>query len=197
MKTQSAIVTSTVPTFESLLEKMTPHFQFFARRVLRLKSDNYDDAMQELTTLAFDMYHSLVRRGKEIYFTPIMKYAIARYREGRRFIGYDTVDALAEGAKRKGRTLIKKGDTIYTMLDMKDNVARAVQFKLDFTDWYHRQSTRDQQIIVDLAMSHTTNEVAKMFGVTSAAISQKRRAYEKSWHNFIDPPENDCAAVAK
>ena len=63
MKTQSAIVPSTVPTFESLLEKMTPHFQFFARRVLRLKSDNFDDAIQELTTLAFDMYHSLVRRG--------------------------------------------------------------------------------------------------------------------------------------
>ena len=39
MKKQTAIVTSSVPTFESLLEKMTPHFQFFAKRVLKLRGD--------------------------------------------------------------------------------------------------------------------------------------------------------------
>ena len=198
MKTQSAIVTHTVPTFESLLQKMTPHFKFFAKRVLKLKGDDFDDVLQELSAIAYEMYLSLVKRGKEIFYTPLLKFSIKRYREGRRFIGSNSTDALADKTRVMGRTIIKKGDTLHLMLDQKDNVARAVQFKLDFTDWYHRQGTRDQQIITDLAMSETTNAVAKKFGVTAGAISIKRRTFEKSWHNFINPPpDNDSAVVKK
>ena len=197
MKKQTAIVTSTVPTFEALHEKMVPHFQFFAKRVLKLKGDDFDDVLQELSAIAYEMYLSLVKRGKEIFFTPIMKFAIKRYREGRRFIGSNSTDALSDKTRVMGRSTIKNGDTLHLMLDQKDDVARAVQFKLDFIDWYHRQGTRDQQIIFDLAMSETTNAVAKKFGVTAGAVSQYRKRYEKSWSAFIDPPENDSAVIAK
>ena len=37
----------TVVSFEVLLAKMEPHFKFFAKRVLKLKADNLDDALQE------------------------------------------------------------------------------------------------------------------------------------------------------
>jgi len=49
MKTQSATVTSTVPTFEALLKKMMPHFRYFAKRMKRrYKRFDFDDAIQDL-----------------------------------------------------------------------------------------------------------------------------------------------------
>ena len=197
MKKQIAIVTSHVPTFEELLRKMEPHFKFFARRVLRLKGDNLDDALQELSAMAYEMYCSLVKRGKDIFYSPIMKYTIGRYKEGRRFIGSNSTDALSEGTRQKGRTIVKKGDTLYTMLDMKNNVAKTVQFKIDFTDWYHLQTPKDQDYITDLALGYTQSEVARRHGVSSGAICQRQRKYANSWYNFIDPPENDSAVIAR
>jgi len=75
------------------------------------------------------------------------------------------------------------------MEDRKVNVADAVQFKMDYQDWYYRQSPRDQQIITDLSMSETTGDVAKKFGVSPASISIKRKDFANSWKMFIDPPE--------
>ena len=75
------------------------------------------------------------------------------------------------------------------MEDRKVNVADAVQFKMDYQDWYYRQSPRDQQIITDLSMSETTGDVAKKFGVSPASISIKRKDFANSWKTFIDPPE--------
>ena len=38
-----------------------------------------------MRAIAFGIYRSSVRRGKEVFYTPIMKYAIRRYNSGRRF----------------------------------------------------------------------------------------------------------------
>ena len=102
MKKQTAIVTSSVPSFESLLQRMTPHFQFFAKRVLKLRGDDFDDVLQELSAIAYELYLSLVKRGKEIFYTPLLKFAIKRYREGRRFIGSNSTDALSDKTKLMG-----------------------------------------------------------------------------------------------
>ena len=198
MKKQTAIVPSSVPTFESLLRKMEPHFQFFAKRVLKLRGDDFDDVLQELSAIAYELYLSLVKRGKEIFFTPLLKFAIKRYREGRRFIGYNSVDALSEGTRQKGRVIVKKGDTLHVMLDMRSNVARAVQFKIDFSDWFHLQTPQDRDCIVDLAMGFSQTEIARRRGVSPAAICQRQRKYAASWKDFFtDPPdESDAAVVA-
>jgi len=203
MQVQS-ITPSNATSFDDMLIKMLPHFRYFAKRIKRkYKRFDVDDCLQELVGMALQMYRSLIDRGKEAYYSPLVRYAIARYKAGRRFTGQNKTDALSEYTQRLGRSEVCSFDQFdgveggYTMECFAPDTFRSVQMRMDYQTWYHRQSTRDQQIIVDLAMSHTTNEVAKMFGVTSAAISQKRRAYEKSWHNFIDPPENDCAAVAK
>ena len=196
MKQQPVTVTS-VPSFETLHAKMQPHFRYFTRRILRLRGDDFDDAMQELTLLAYELYHSAVRLGRKVFYTPIMKYAIGRFKEGRRFNGSNSVDVLSERTRQLGRVDVCMEKSLPFLLGKYD-VARTVDFKLDFSDWYHRQSTRDQQIIHDLAMSETTNAVAKKFGVTAGAISIKRRTFEKSWHNFINPPpDNDSAVVKK
>jgi hypothetical protein len=188
---------SPVPSFEVLLAKMEPHFMFFAKRVLKLKADNLDDALQEMRAIAFDIYRSLVRRGKQIFYTPIMKFAIGRYNSGRRFAGSCTTDVLSDETQILRRCDIcsldqfdlNDGDLPFLTDWRESHVADAVQFKMDFSQWYHLQSARDQQIIDDLAMSETTNAVAKKHGVSPALISIKRRDFAKSWKLFIDPPE--------
>ena len=176
---------STVPSFEVLLGKMTPHFRYFAKRVLRLKGDDYDDVLQELTALAYEMYLSLVKRGKEVFYTPITRFAIGRYKEGRRFIGYNSTDVLSEGTKVLGRTDVCNGDTLYFLFSRQD-VAHSVEFKLDFDGWLQRQTLRDKKIIRLLAMGEQPSTIAKTVSVSPAAITYSRRRYAKSWDRYID-----------
>jgi hypothetical protein len=164
---------------------MTPHFQFFAKRVLRLKGDNFDDALQELTTLAYDLYLSLVQRGKQAFYTPIMRYAMMRYQEGRRFIGSNSVDAMSEQTKIKGRSKIDKEDALYFIADKKTNVAKSIHFKIDFDDWYHMQSPKDKDIIHDLAMGETPSDIARKHGQSPASITYRRQYYAKNWKDYI------------
>jgi len=204
MKKQSAIVTSTVPTFEALLEKMMPHFRYFAKRMKRrYKRFDFDDAIQELVGMALEMYHSLVRRGKEVFYTPIMKYAIGHYCEGRRFTGTNSTDICSHQTQIKGRSEVYslfddtgEIDRRYLMQDRKADVFLKVQTKLDLQDWYHMQTTRDQDYITDLALGYTQSEVAKRHGVSPGAICQRQRKYATSWSAFIDPPEESGAVVA-
>jgi hypothetical protein len=163
---------------------MEPHFQFFAKRVLCLKGDNFDDALQELTVLAYDLYRALVRKGKDIFYTPIMKFAIKRYQEGRRFIGSNSVDAMSEGTKIKGRSKINKEDTLFLIADWKTNVAKSVHFKIDFSEWYHLQSPKDQSIIKDLAIGETPSDIARKHGQSPSSITYRRQYYAKNWKDY-------------
>jgi len=187
---------SHVVPFEVLLAKMEPHFLFVAKRVLKLKADNLDDALQEMRAIAFDIYQRLVRRGKQVFYSPIMKFAIKRYKSGRRFIGSNTTDVLSDSTRILERCDIcsldqfdHDSDLPFLTAGRQSNVADTVQFKIDFEDWYYRHSARDQQIIEDLAMSETTNAVSKKYGVSASLISIKRKDFAKSWKTFIDPPE--------
>jgi hypothetical protein len=196
MSTITNATTPTVVSFEVLLAKMNPHFKFFAKRVLKLKADNLDDALQELRAIAFDIYRSLIRRGKQAFYTPIMNYAIKRYNSGRRFAGTSTTDVLSDCTRILERCDICSLDTFDLNGDLpfltdwrQPNVADTVQFKIDFEEWHYRQSPKDQQIIGDLAMSETTNAVAKKHGVSASLISIKRKDFANSWKAFIDPPE--------
>ena len=56
---------------------------------------------------------------------------------------------------------------------------------------YQQQSVEDQWIITDLAMSETTNAVARKYGVSAGLISQYRKRYAKSWKSFLDPPTEE------
>ena len=176
---------STVPSFEVLLGKMTPHFRYFAKRVLRLKGDDYDDVLQELSSIAYELYLSLVRKGKQAFYTPIMRYAIGRFKEGRRFLGSDSVDVLAERTRQLGRTDVCTGDILYSLTDRRANVTESIHFHIDFEDWYQKQSAKDKRIINLLAMGESPSDVARACDVSPAAITYRRRYYGKSWDEYI------------
>ena len=191
------IATNPVIPFEVLLEKMMPNFKFFAKRTLKLKADNYDDTLQDLSAIAFDIYRSLVRRGKQIFYSPISNFAIKRYKSGRRFAGSSTTDVLSDETRILGRCETCSLSPMYSnegelpfLLDWKSDAAKNVQFKIDFNEtWYRQQPRVDRSIIRDLMMGESTNDVARKHNLTASAISHKRRQYAASWKAFNDPPE--------
>jgi hypothetical protein len=99
-------IANTATSFEVLLDKMMPYFRRYAKRVIRRRWIDYDDVLQDLTGMALDIYLSLVRRGKDVFYSPIMKFTIKRYREGRRFCGLNTTDILSCQTQKLGRSAI-------------------------------------------------------------------------------------------
>jgi len=192
MKMQVTTAPSVIPAFEELLAKMEPHFKFFAKRVLRLRGDDLDDVIQELSTIAYELYLSLVHRGKAVFYSPLARYATQRYQEGRRFIGYNSTDALSEGTRQAGRSEV----AMFSQFDMTDgsldfligeqsDVSEGVSFRIDFFDgWLQEQTHRDKKIIRLLAMGEQPTTVAKRVGVTPATITYSRRRYAKSWNKY-------------
>jgi hypothetical protein len=195
-------------SFDVLLDRMMPHFKFFAQRVRRPKGIDIEDIIQDLSGMALLSYNSLVRRGKEVFFSPILNYAIKHYRQGRRFTGSNSTDVHSEETQRLGRSKlhqlseyddeqVNKGlDTREFMEDRRVNVADTVQFVIDYEDWLSNQSARDQQIIKDLSYGYTTGDVAKKYAVSDGLISQYRKRYGNSWKTFIDPAEEGMAVPA-
>jgi hypothetical protein len=194
-------ITNSTPSpvsFEVLLTKMLPHFRYYVGRKLRLRLDNFDDAVKELTAIAYEFYHSLVQRGKDVFYTPIMKFAIKRYREGRRFIGLNTTDVLSHQTQLLDRCAtysiddcVEDTDKRHCIQDRQAKVFDTVQTRVDFSDWYQKQSIENQWLISDLALGETTNAVAKKYGVSASLISIKRRNFYNSWRRVLDPPTEE------
>jgi DNA-directed RNA polymerase specialized sigma24 family protein len=189
--------TTTAPvSFDSLYKKMLPHFKFFANRLMRRMGrgiSDYDDVIQELTAIALELHTSLVRRGKTAYFSPIMKFAIKRYKAGRRCTGSNTTDVHSEQTQRLGRSAVCQLSVLdseplrwdFVQYKRHSDVFDIVQLRIDYETWLTMQSPRDQSIVKALSYGFTTNEVAKMHNVSAGLISQYRRRYRDSWDTFI------------
>jgi len=186
--------TLTPVSFDVLLDKMMPHFRYYAKQHVRRKNRryDYDDVIQDLVGFALEMYHSLIQRGKEVFFSPILNYAIKRYQDGRRFTGSNTTDILSHQTQILGRSDVCQLSAFEGDLDERDfmemvqpSVADAVQWKIDYETWLVNLTPRDQAIAMDLSYGHTTSEVAAKYGVSAGLISQYRKRYAQSWNDFI------------
>ena len=162
-------------------------------------TDRREEAVQNVHAMAFYNLKRLAEKGRleDAKATPLAWYAIKRHSAGRVFgVQSRSTDVMSKCCQLLGRAQIKHYgageyvtdtfESTATALDARYPVDRTVQFKIDFfEDWYQRQSPRDKEIIRDLAMGYTTNEVAKKFGVSAGLISQYRKKYAESWYTFI------------
>ena len=194
--TTSTNTTAAPVSFEILLDRMLPRFQYFAQRVLKLKADNYDDAIQEMTAIAFDLYRSLVRRGKPAYYSPIMRFAVKYYRIGRRCMGANTVDVLSERTQILERctvsplsTFVNPDESEFMQDRRQPDIAEEVHWKVDYETWLSNQMPRDQDVIRDLAMGLSQSEVARKYKLSLSSIRLYRKRYADSWDNFIADKE--------
>jgi hypothetical protein len=198
MKNHSVTTVPSAPvTFDVLLDKMLPHFRYYAERHVRRRNKRIelDDVMQDLIGFALESYHSLIRQGKEVFYSTLMRYAMKRYQDGRRFVGSNTTDVLADQAQILGRSKIQhlsvfeRNSELAEWNFMEDprqlDAAVIVQWKIDYAEWFARQSARDKKIILDLIDGETDTNVAKKYNVSKVLIGQYRRRYAKNWNNFV------------
>jgi hypothetical protein len=59
-------------------------------------------------------------------------------------------------------------------------------FRIDFRAWCAGHSDRDRRIIDDMARNERTCDLARKYGVSPAAISQRRDRYRGSWMRFSE-----------
>jgi hypothetical protein len=176
---------------------LLPAISRHAQRALRkLRPQQREDALCEVLALAFCAYCRLVELGRQemAYATPLARFAVAHYRQGRqvgsRFTSRDVCSTAAQ-RRRDFRLLSlqacgsKATSWLEMLVDTKlTPVSDRVAFRLDFEVWLDRQIRRDRQLAEYLALGHSTLEAAQEFKVSPGRISQLRRALERDWQAF-------------
>lgn len=68
--------------------------------------------------------------------------------------------------------------------DGKATPADVAAARIDIGEWFGRMPHRRRQIAESLAAGYRTEEVAEQFKLSRARVSQLRREFENSWHEF-------------
>ena len=178
---------------------MLPLIETHARLVFRrLDPEARDDAVQEVLANAFVAFARLVERQRadEAYPSALARFAVAQFRDGRRVGNRMNVrDVLSPYAQKRKRIPVERLDRFdetrgewmeAVVEDHRTPVVDQVAFRCDFPDWLKSLPARTRRIVQELALGHSTSDVAKRFGVTPGRISQMRREMHESWQEFQD-----------
>lgn len=181
--------------FLSILPKIEKHARF-AFRMWHNEHDR-EDAVQETIAIAWKWFQRLAAKGKDAtrFPTTLASLSSRHVKCGRQLCGCkspkDVLSPLAR--KRYGfevEPLSQEGTLPGRLIQdaLADNtqtpVPEAVAFRIDFPEWLHQLSQRDCRIVEELAMKHSTCDVASKFHVSPARVSQLRREYHQDWHMF-------------
>ena len=190
---------STPPPFESFLKAL--RFQFrYACRFIRHRNEK-EEAIQEMTALAFSLYKRLREHGRtDIYSTPIGDYAIRYYFNGRRLTGMSATDVTSPRCQQLDRAVVH-GLEYRSRLDNRvreicvydkhHTPATIACFIIDFEEWTKTLDARKRDILYAIIGGDSTGELAKRFCVSPGRISQLRQELTASWHEFADGNNDD------
>jgi len=176
---------------------MMPNIVKYARRAFcHFDAEARSEAVQEVLVSAMLAYVRLFRRGKVdlAYPSVLARFAVAQYHDGRR-VGakLNCHDVLSPYARRKNGIQVESLDVCYhdtglwqevLVEDKHAGPAETAAARIDFADWLASLTERDRKIAEALSDGSVTGEVAKRFGVSPGRISQKRREFLESWHEF-------------
>jgi hypothetical protein len=168
-----------------------------------------DDAVAETVALAWRWFLRLIAQGKEVddFVMVLADYAVRHVRCGRRLCGQEKAkDALSSRAQRiKGfkmealPLLVRSHEELYgdphgqDLVDafeerLKDNtqspVADQAAFRVDYPAWLAQLGQRNRRIAEDMALDHSTMELAVKHQVSPGRISQLRRELHQDWRRF-------------
>jgi hypothetical protein len=156
-----------------------------------------EDAIAEVLADAVLAYARLESLGKTdlAYPTVLARYAIGRYREGRRVGSQSNGNDVMSGRclRRNGvvvQSLHRRDHRTCTwreilVEDRHSTPAQIAATRLDFADWLKTLSQRDRRLAEALALGETTRRVARMFRISAARVSQLRRELCANWRRFV------------
>lgn len=189
-------VSLTSRNFQKSFLVLLPHIERHARIYFRqiacpgLRSDR----IAETVGLAWKWHCRLLQQGKDVFAFPVVfSCLVARaVKSGRRVCGQEkAADAMSSVAQQRHSFTVSilpqcsslEGNVFDEAL--RDNTQSAVPdqvaFRSDFRDWLKSLTRRNRDIIQQLALGHTTTEVAIRFGVSAGRISQLRQEFRDDW----------------
>ena len=190
--------------FLRLLPDIREHASFCFRR---LPHDAREEAIAETVANALAAYARLVELGKEdlAYPTPLVRFAVARVREGRSFTsGCNLRDLLSTACRRRNRITVEQLDHFNERIgswdqlvveDRRSGPADVAATRVDFRTWLATLSRRDRRVAEVLAVGESTKSAARLFRLSEGRISQLRRELYEAWQRFQGELD-DGAALA-
>jgi hypothetical protein len=162
------------------------------------------EAIAEACACAWKAWYGLVKRGKDpiaVGVSGIARYAIKHVLQGRKIgnpvVGRGCMDVYHWRAQQtRGFRVIPYAEVELTgesqgvswqdWLASSNKLTPADQaiFRLDFDAWLSTLTLRKRRMAAYLAAGHETSVVARMLGVTAAAVSQARPSLAVSWQQF-------------
>jgi hypothetical protein len=165
--------------------------------------DRKEDCISEAVALSWSWHIRLAARGRDPanFVVTFARLAARAVGSGRRLCGKLSIRDLMSPACRQRKSLF-----IARLPDAPDHIAAVfqqaladntqspvpvqVQFRSDFPAWKQRLPVKKQQVVEQLALGHRTQDVAQVFGVSAARVSQMRGELHRDYLQFL----SDAAA---
>jgi DNA-directed RNA polymerase specialized sigma24 family protein len=179
-------MTNVQEKFETILADLTSILNWHFRD---LAPEAREEAVAEGVAQAWKNYIGLAARGAEATITAHMLawYAVKSVRAGRRLgTGAAENDVLhASVGKRAERNLVALGDVAEELTaNKKLNPAEIAGFRIDLATWMCGLTLRQRDVCGLLVAGFATGEIARLLGVSPAAVSIMRRTLETKWIEF-------------
>ena len=170
-------------------EERFPEFQNKARTYFGgYTPEAKDEAIANSLFLTWHHFTGLVRKGKadDKRLTSTFYYSMRQTRSGRmmRAVKYGHSRELFDHARNGGEAIIT-GLNLDAYVSRHTTVLDVVAFRVDTRDWLESLTEKQRRRAVDLAEGRTTQECARDWGVSEAAVSQYRRQLNESYQRFV------------
>jgi hypothetical protein len=186
------------PAWHARFLDLVPAIRRHARVCFHHRSaEAREEAVAEVLAHALVAYVQLESLGKAnlAYATVLARYAVGRYREGRRIGGRSNAsDVMSVRCLRRHGVVVEqlhqRNDRTgaWNEILIEDRTAGPDQIaaiRLDFAACLQTLPARDRQLAETLAAGETTSGVGRMFQISAGRVSQVRQTLCQSWHSFI------------
>jgi hypothetical protein len=182
---------------------LKPAIELHAQVAFRhLPAADREEAIAEAVAAAFQSFASLTNRGKDpSQFPSMLATRAVQHVYNCRRVGtpLNSDDVFSRLARRRDGFQLhslhrEEGDWMEALVDdTQTPVPDQVSFRCDFPGWLRTLTARDCRLVNLLAMGHSTNLMAKLFGLSPARISQLRHEMHEWWQMFLGEPEESEA----
>lgn len=179
--------------FRQLLPAIRADVRFAFRQ---LTAEAHEEATQEAVANAFVAYVRLADQGRShiAAATPLARFAVAQVRVGRKVGARFTMrDVSSISCRRRKGVQLERLDRWddrkecwqeALVEDKNCTPAELAASRIDFEDWLQTLPSRKRQIALKLTEGERTRDVARVFGLSPARISQLRSELHTAWEEF-------------
>jgi hypothetical protein len=170
-------------------EERFPEFRNKAQAYFRdYTPEAKDEAVANTLFLTWHHFTRLVRkdRADDKLMTNVFWFSMRQTRSGR------TMKCVRNGHfrelfdhARNGGEVIVTGVNLDAYVSRRDTVLDIVSFRVDTRAWLDSLTEHQRNRAIQLAEGHTTQELAKRWGVSEPAVSLYRRQLNRSYQRFM------------